>query len=170
MWHMLITIWILTFKSRKLFLAPKYSSWKLQLKLCTKYFSLKLWDCRDHEIVWKKWQQWWKTCWLSGTNWNPQIEQKVQHFTGVWDNYITSHIKGRGAPLCCISLIRNGNCSLQRSRSRWPRSLRCSLWLLGRWDCGFESCLRHGCLALFFCVLLSCVGRGLCDRLITCPK
>jgi hypothetical protein len=26
-------------------------------------------------------------------------------------------------------------------------------------DCGFESCLRHGCLPSSFYVVLSCVGR-----------
>jgi hypothetical protein len=29
------------------------------------------------------------------------------------------------------------------------------------WDRGFESRLRHGCLSASFCVVLSCVGRGL---------
>jgi hypothetical protein len=28
----------------------------------------------------------------------------------------------------------------------------------------------HGCLSSYFCVVLSCVGRGLCDGLITRPK
>jgi hypothetical protein len=28
----------------------------------------------------------------------------------------------------------------------------------------------HGCLYLCFYVVLSCVGRGICDRLITRPK
>jgi hypothetical protein len=29
------------------------------------------------------------------------------------------------------------------------------------WNCGFESYSRHGCVTAFFCVVLSCVGRGL---------
>jgi hypothetical protein len=37
---------------------------------------------------------------------------------------------------------------------------RCRSWSLGSWDRGFKSCLRHGHLS-FFCVVLSCVGRGL---------
>jgi hypothetical protein len=28
-------------------------------------------------------------------------------------------------------------------------------------DCKFESCWGHGCLSASFCVVLSCVGRGL---------
>jgi hypothetical protein len=31
---------------------------------------------------------------------------------------------------------------------------------LDRWDCGFESHLRHGCLSLSLFVVLSCVGRA----------
>jgi hypothetical protein len=42
---------------------------------------------------------------------------------------------------------------------------------IDRWHRGLESNLRHGCLSSsFFCVVLSCVGRGLCDRLVTRPK
>jgi hypothetical protein len=36
-------------------------------------------------------------------------------------------------------------------------------WPLGCWDHGFESRSGHGCLS----VVLSCVGRGLCDKPIT---
>jgi hypothetical protein len=43
--------------------------------------------------------------------------------------------------------------------SHWPRHLR--PWLLGRWDRGFESRLRHGYLYSSFCVVLPCVGRSL---------
>jgi hypothetical protein len=32
---------------------------------------------------------------------------------------------------------------------------------LEHWDPGFESRSRHGCVSAFFCVVLSCVGRGL---------
>jgi hypothetical protein len=35
------------------------------------------------------------------------------------------------------------------------------------WDCGFESCLGHGCLSCECCVLS---GRGLCDELVTRPE
>jgi hypothetical protein len=31
----------------------------------------------------------------------------------------------------------------------------------GHCDCRFESCSRHGCVYTIFCVVLSCVGRGL---------
>jgi hypothetical protein len=46
-------------------------------------------------------------------------------------------------------------------QSQWPRDLRRRSWLLGWWDHGFKYCLRHVCLSLSFCVVLSCVGRGL---------
>jgi hypothetical protein len=39
---------------------------------------------------------------------------------------------------------------------------------LACWDCGFESCRRHGCLSVVSVVCLS--GRGLCDGLITRPE
>jgi hypothetical protein len=38
---------------------------------------------------------------------------------------------------------------------------------LACWDCGFESCRGHGCLSLVNVVLS---GRGLWERLITCPE
>jgi hypothetical protein len=52
------------------------------------------------------------------------------------------------------------------SRSRWPRGLSRRPWSLGCWDCGFESLWGHGCLSL----LLSCVGRDLCDEMIPRPN
>jgi hypothetical protein len=45
---------------------------------------------------------------------------------------------------------------------QWPHGLRRRPWTRGSWDRGFESCLSHG--------YVSCVGRGLCDELITRPK
>jgi hypothetical protein len=30
-----------------------------------------------------------------------------------------------------------------------------------KWERRFESCLGHGCVFACFCVVLSCVGRGL---------
>jgi hypothetical protein len=51
------------------------------------------------------------------------------------------------------------------SRSQWPRSLRLRFAAVGCWDRGFQSRSAHGCLY----VVLSCVGRGLCDELITRP-
>jgi hypothetical protein len=41
-----------------------------------------------------------------------------------------------------------------------------SLRPLGCWGRGFESRSGHGCLS----VVLFCVGRGLCDGLITRPE
>jgi hypothetical protein len=48
-------------------------------------------------------------------------------------------------------------------RSRWPRGLRRRYWPLGCWNRGFESCSRHGCLSLRFCIVLSWVGTALCE-------
>jgi hypothetical protein len=50
-----------------------------------------------------------------------------------------------------------------QSRSQWPHGLRRPL---GCWGRGFESHSGHGCVS----VVLSCVGRGLCDGLITRPE
>jgi hypothetical protein len=33
--------------------------------------------------------------------------------------------------------------------------------MLEHWDHGFKSSLRHGCMSVFFSVVLSCVGRAL---------
>jgi hypothetical protein len=46
-------------------------------------------------------------------------------------------------------------------RSQWPCGLTRGSWPVGCWDREFESRLRHGCLSASFCVVLSCVGRGL---------
>jgi hypothetical protein len=46
-------------------------------------------------------------------------------------------------------------------RSQWPCGLRRGSWQVGCWDHGFESRLRHRCLSASFCVVLSCVVRGL---------
>jgi hypothetical protein len=57
-----------------------------------------------------------------------------------------------------ISLIFISNCSLLPTQ--WPLSLIRALSpsTLNRL---YESRLGHGCLSVFFCVLLSCVGTGL---------
>jgi hypothetical protein len=61
-------------------------------------------------------------------------------------------------------------CDDVASQSHWPRGLRRTSWLLGCWERGFESRLGLGCLSLCIYVALSCVGRGLCDELITHPE
>jgi hypothetical protein len=43
-------------------------------------------------------------------------------------------------------------------------------WPLGCWDRGFESRSGHECSSIVFVCLLSCVGRSLCDELITRRK
>jgi hypothetical protein len=48
--------------------------------------------------------------------------------------------------------------------SRWPRGPRRS------WDRGLESRFGHRCLSLCLYVVLSYVGRGLCDKLIARPN
>jgi hypothetical protein len=48
-----------------------------------------------------------------------------------------------------------------KCRSQWPCGLRRGSWPVGCWDRGFESRSRHGRLSASFCVVLSCVGRGL---------
>jgi hypothetical protein len=58
--------------------------------------------------------------------------------------------------------------NLSEVKTRGRRSWWRWSWAFGYWDRGFESRSRHGCLWL--CVMLSCVGRGLCDGLITRPK
>jgi len=59
---------------------------------------------------------------------------------------------------------------LIHSRSQSTSGLRQRPWLLGRWDRGFESRLRHGCLSSYFCVVLYWIGRGLCNGLSTHQK
>jgi hypothetical protein len=59
---------------------------------------------------------------------------------------------------------------LINARAQWPRILKYRPWSLGRWDCGFESRLKHGCVSSSFCVVLSGVGIGFCDEQITRPK
>jgi len=53
--------------------------------------------------------------------------------------------------------------------SRWPRVLRrVGLWPLAFWDCGFESCRRHGCLSVVSVVCcqveVSATGWSLVQR------
>jgi hypothetical protein len=59
---------------------------------------------------------------------------------------------------------------LKFCRSHWPRGLRRRSSPLGYWDRWFESRSGHGSLFLCLYVVLSCVGRGLCNKLITRPK
>jgi hypothetical protein len=62
-----------------------------------------------------------------------------------------------------IVLIVNG-------RFRWPCGLGHRSWSLVCWDRWIESRSGHGFYILCFCVVLSCVGKGLCEGLITLPK
>jgi hypothetical protein len=64
----------------------------------------------------------------------------------------TASVTGPHFTLC----VKHHEC-----RSQWPCGLRRGCWLVGCRDRGFESRSRHGCLSASFCVVLSCVGRGL---------
>jgi hypothetical protein len=59
---------------------------------------------------------------------------------------------------------------LQCSQFPRPRALRRKSWSLERWDLALESRLSHGCFSSSFWIVLSFVGRGLWDGLITSPK
>jgi hypothetical protein len=85
----------------------------------------------------------------------------LEHFYGL---IILIYIEGNfRLPICLLYKPVKG-------RSQWPRGLTHRFWPLGYWDNGLESRSRHGCFSLCFCVVLSCVGRGLCDGLITLPR
>jgi hypothetical protein len=60
------------------------------------------------------------------------------------------------------TLIDYGGVRLTSRRFRWPPGVKRSLRPLGCWDRGFKSRWGYGCLTL----VLSSVGRGLCDGLI----
>jgi hypothetical protein len=57
-----------------------------------------------------------------------------------------------------------------RCRARWPHGLRRMSWPLGCWDRRFEFCWGAWILSLCLYILLSYVGRDLCDELIPHPK
>jgi hypothetical protein len=80
------------------------------------------------------------------------------------------HSVDRELVLCLISAVVD--IQLVHSPIAGPsgRRSKAQVLPLGYWDRGFESLSRHGCLSLCFCAVLSCVGRGLCDGLITRPK
>jgi hypothetical protein len=55
---------------------------------------------------------------------------------------------------------------IPRGRAVWGVDHDC----LDTENVGSSPPLRHGCLSSSFCVVLFCVGRGLCDGLITSSK
>jgi hypothetical protein len=55
-----------------------------------------------------------------------------------------------------LTLTNDSNC-----QSQCPCGLRRGSWPVDCWDRGFKSRSRHECLSASFCVVLSCVGRGL---------
>jgi hypothetical protein len=63
--------------------------------------------------------------------------------------------------------------SYLHERVYWPvprlRNLRRRPWSLGRWDCGFESGLRHGSLSSVFCFSVMCKYSP-CGRMILRPR
>jgi hypothetical protein len=77
---------------------------------------------------------------------------------------------------CQESIISKLHFEYSTCRSRWSRGLMSGSWPLGYGDRGFETSSRQGCLSLCFCVcvcfwvVLSRVGWGPCDGLITRPK
>jgi hypothetical protein len=69
-----------------------------------------------------------------------------------------------------VSLM-NDNSIFVNGRSQWPRGLRrrsAAVWLLG--VAGSNSARGMNVCLLCLYVVLSCVGRGLCDGLITRPE
>jgi hypothetical protein len=71
----------------------------------------------------------------------------------------------------CVLCLRKTNYSIVKINQTYtPDKPPLRQSGLGCWDHGFEYSLRHGCLSSYFCVVLSCVGRGLCEVLITHPK
>lgn len=90
-----------------------------------------------------------------------------------WNNFMTNFL-GQQVPLVMVSCSRILE-TLYYYRGKtfmMPIAVvvRRGSWLLRHWDRGFESHPTHGCLSASFCILLSCVGRGLCVELITRPR
>jgi hypothetical protein len=75
---------------------------------------------------------------------------------------ISSLARGNVSEMSVESNVSSLKCSDNyMSRSQWPRALGCCYCPLGYCDRGFESRSSHGCLSSSFCVMLSCVNRGL---------
>jgi hypothetical protein len=85
-------------------------------------------------------------------------EETSERKAGIRVGYTsTSHGRDSELPCSCeTEYFKKGTSSEQ-----WPCGLRRGSWPVGCWDRGLESRLRHGCLSASFCVVLSCVGRGL---------
>jgi hypothetical protein len=96
---------------------------------------------------------------------------QVHHICTLWTFsvvlYVTQLPQEYTALICCnkFSKYKDHLC-----QSLCLHGLKHRPWSLGHWDCGCESCLRHGCLTFPFCTVLSCVRRGQCNGLITHQK
>jgi hypothetical protein len=107
---------------------------------------------------------------LTVTNYNCWSIWECKKYVYLFHVFLTTTVNRWYLNGVYASIIIFDQAKLSNSRSRWPRGLRRWSWPLGYWDCGFESHTRHGCLSLCFCVVLSCLSRGLCDGLIRRPK
>jgi hypothetical protein len=82
----------------------------------------------------------------------PSSSIKRENFFGAQSDRILTSEEG----ICSIKFINVDNIADPVAARSEARALSAPTL-----DHGFESRLRHGCLSASFCVVLSCVGRGL---------